>query len=82
MVVPPSDTRAYFTALAAVTLRIRSLNWDGVEFEVDGTALVDLKKCVDMPSAAYYNAALDSALLAEHGFEKLAAWEHPEAAQG
>ena len=85
MVVPPSDTRAYFrgVALEKFSSHVRSLNWDSVEFEVDGTAhVVDLKKCVDMPSAAYYNAALDSARTVRELVEKLAAWEHPEAAKG
>ena len=85
MVVPPSDTRAYFrgVALEKFSSHVRSLNWDSVEFEVDGaTHVVDLRRCVDMPSAAYYNAALDEADTVLGLIEKLAAWKPQEAAKG
>ena len=85
MVVPPSDTRAYFrgVALEKFASHVRSLNWDSVEFEVDGAMhVVDLKGCVDMQSAAYYNAALDESDTVRGLIEKLAAWKPPEATKG
>ena len=41
---------------------VRSLNWDSIEFQVDGRlATVDLKSCVDAESAAIFNDKLDRA---------------------
>ncbi len=85
MVVPPPDTRAYFrgVCLEKFSAQVRSLNWDSVEFEVDGAAhVIDLKGCVDAPSAAYYNAALDEARTVAELVEKLAAWQPQDAAKG
>ena len=85
MVVPPPDTRAYFrgVALEKFSAHVRSLNWDSVEFEVGGTAhIVDLKGCVDVPSAAYYNAALDEAQTVGELVEKLATWNQQGAVKG
>lgn len=85
MVVPPSDTRAYFrgVALEKFSTQVRSLNWDSIEFLVDGRAqVVDLKSCVDTETAAYYNGALDAATSVEQLLEKLAAWQGQKPPKG
>lgn len=86
MVVPPSDTRAYFrgVALEKFSAQVRSLNWDSIEFETaaGGVHIVDLKGCVDAASAAYFNAALDGASSVEELVGKLAAWQPQDASKG
>jgi proteasome accessory factor A len=78
MVVPPPDTRAYFrgVALEKFSAEVVSLNWDSIEFKVDGRVeVVDLKTCVDIETAAYYNGALDAAQSVGELLKKLAAWK-------
>ena len=61
---PPEGTRARFRgrALEKFGAAVRSLNWDSIEFQVDGRpATVDLKGCVDAESAAIFNDQLDRA---------------------
>ena len=61
---PPERTRARFRgrALEKFGAAVRSLNWDSIEFQVDGgLATVDLKSCVDPESAAIFNDKLDRA---------------------
>ncbi len=74
MTRPPADTRAYFRGrcLERFGAAVRSLNWDSIEFSVNGrTRVVDLKACVDAEAAAYYNQVLDSAPSVEALLEKL-----------
>ncbi|MCC7261360.1 MAG: proteasome accessory factor PafA2 family protein [Candidatus Latescibacteria bacterium] len=74
MTCPPADTRAYFRGrcLEKFGPAVRSLNWDSIEFLVQGrTRVVDLKACVDSGVAAYYNQVLDSAPSVEALLEKL-----------
>jgi proteasome accessory factor A len=76
MVDPPQDTRAYFRGkvLQKFSQAVRSLNWDSIEFCVDGRVeVVDLKGCVDAASAAYYNGVLDASASAEELLARLAA---------
>jgi len=64
LVDPPEGTRAYFRgkALEKFSDSIRSLNWDSIEFALDGRVeVVDLKGCVEPDVAARYNRALDRA---------------------
>jgi Pup amidohydrolase len=65
LVQPPIDTRAWFRggALSRFGDKVRSLNWDSIEFDVgDGhVAIIDLKSCVDSDRAAIFNAHLDRA---------------------
>ena len=61
---PPERTRARFRGRAVEKFgaAVRSLNWDSIEFQVDGRlATVDLKSCVDAESAAIFNDKLDRA---------------------
>ena len=61
---PPERTRARFRGRAVEKFgaSVRSLNWDSIEFQVDGRlATVDLKSCVDAESAAIFNDKLDRA---------------------
>ena len=76
MVDPPRDTRAYFRgkALQKFSDKVRSLNWDSIEFTLDrGSRVVDLKACVDEQTAAYYNEALDAAESVEDLLQRLKA---------
>ncbi|MEC7842841.1 MAG: proteasome accessory factor PafA2 family protein [Candidatus Latescibacterota bacterium] len=60
----PAGTRAYFRgrSLEKFGSSVRSLNWDSIEFELNGkVARLDLKACVDEETAAYFNDALDRA---------------------
>ena len=64
IIFPPLDTRAYFRgrAMSRFSSCIRFINWDMIEFEVDGnTRKVDLKNCISVESARAYNSAIDSA---------------------
>ena len=64
IISPPLDTRAYFRGrvVSRFSSCIRSLNWDMIEFEVDGnTRNIDLKNCISVESARAYNSAIDSA---------------------
>ena len=64
LVEPPERTRARFRGRAVEKFgaAVRSLNWDSIEFQVDGRlATVDLKCCVDADSAAIFNDKLDRA---------------------
>ena len=75
MVDPPRDTRAYFRgkALQKFPDRVRSLNWDSIEFALgDGSRTVDLKGCVDEETAATYNACFDAATSVEDLLKRLA----------
>jgi proteasome accessory factor A len=75
MVDPPRDTRAYFRgkALQKFSAEVRSLNWDSIEFALNGRAqVVDLKGCVDEETAAYYNEVLDAAANVEELLARLA----------
>ena len=57
-------TRAYFRgrSLEKFGSSVHSLNWDSIEFELNGkVARLDLKACVDEETAAYFNDALDRA---------------------
>ena len=61
---PPEGTRAWFRGRAVEKFgaAVRSLNWDSIEFEVDGRVTsVDLKSCVDADTAAIFNDRLDKA---------------------
>jgi proteasome accessory factor PafA2 len=61
-VEPPAGTRAYFrgVCLARFGEKITALNWDSIEFALEGGSWVlDLKDCVDAETAAYYNETLD-----------------------
>ena len=61
---PPADTRAYFRGcfVSRFSSCIRSLNWDMIEFEVDGKIRnIDLKNCISTESAFEYKSAIDSA---------------------
>ena len=74
MTRPPADTRAYFRGrcLEKFGAAVRSLNWDSIEFSVNGrTRVLDLKACVDAGVAAYYNQALDKASSLEALLAKL-----------
>ena len=64
LTTPPEGTRAWFRgrALEKFGASVRSLNWDSIEFDVDGrVASVDLKSCVDVDTAAIFNQRLDRA---------------------
>ena len=64
LVEPPERTRARFRGRAVEKFgaAVRSLNWDSIEFQVDGgLATVDLKSCVDAESAAIFNEKLERA---------------------
>jgi proteasome accessory factor A len=64
LVEPPADTRAYFRGrcLERFGEAVRSVNWDHLEFGVDGrTRRVDLQGWVDGATAASYNQILDQA---------------------
>ena len=64
MVRPPKGTRAYFRGLALEKFgsEVRSLNWDSIEFSLNGGVVtLDLKPCVDHATAAYFNGALERA---------------------
>jgi proteasome accessory factor A len=74
MTRPPADTRAYFRGrcLEKFGGAVRSLNWDSIEFSLNGrTRVLDLKACVDAGVAAYYNQVLDQAPSVEVLLEKL-----------
>ncbi len=63
-VTPPKGTRAWFRghALEKFGAQVRSLNWDSIEFDVDGRVrTVDLRSCVDANTAAIFNTRLDQA---------------------
>jgi proteasome accessory factor A len=71
---PPSDTRAYFRGcfVSRFSSYIRSLNWDMIEFEVDGKVLsIDLKNCISAESALEYRSAIDSAIDINDLLEKI-----------
>jgi proteasome accessory factor A len=63
-VTPPRGTRAWFRGhvLEKFGAQVRSLNWDSIEFDVDGRVrTVDLRSCVDADTAAIFNTRLDQA---------------------
>lgn len=62
--MPPGGTRAWFRghALRKFGASVKSLNWDSIEFDIDGRVhTVSLKGCVDADTAAIFNARLDQA---------------------
>jgi Pup amidohydrolase len=64
LTTPPRGTRAWFRghALEKFGAQVRSLNWDSIEFNLDGAVhTVDLKSCVDADTAAIFNTRLDKA---------------------
>jgi len=64
LTIPPRGTRAWFRghALEKFGAQVRSLNWDSIEFDVDGSVhTVDLRSCVDADTAAIFNIRLDQA---------------------
>ncbi len=64
VVTPPAGTRAWFRGrvLEKFGAQVRSLNWDSIEFGVQGRVqTVDLKSCVDADTAAIFNRRLDQA---------------------
>ena len=64
LVEPPAGTRAFFRGrcLQKFGSYVRSLNWDRIEFVIDGQVkTVDLKGCVDQETAATFNQALEKA---------------------
>ncbi len=64
LATPPAGTRAWFRgrALEKFGAQVRSLNWDSIEFDVDGgVRTVDLKSCVEADTAAIFNDRLDQA---------------------
>jgi len=70
----PAGTRAYFRgrSLEKFGASVRSLNWDSIEFELNGkAATLDLKACVDAKTAAYFNDALDRAGTVQELMERL-----------
>ena len=74
LIEPPAGTRAYFRgrSLEKFADSIRALNWDSIEFAVDGRVeLLDLKDCVEPDTSAYYNQVLDSARSVEDLLKKL-----------
>ena len=61
---PPEGTRAYFRGhcLQKFPESVRSLNWDSIEFVVDGgVETLDLKTCVEWETAATFNDILQRA---------------------
>ena len=64
MVDAPEATRAAFRGrcLQKFGSEVRSLNWDSIEFAVDGRVeTVDLKGCVERETAATFTAVLEEA---------------------
>ena len=75
-VVPPQGTRAHFRGrcLEKFGGAIRSLNWDSIEFNLDGRIqVVDLKSCVEAGIAARYNRIADQARTVEELVRQLEA---------
>ena len=75
MVRAPKGTRAYFRgrSLEKFGSSIRSLNWDSIEFNLNGgVEMVDLKPCVDDATAAYFNGLLDRAESVQDLFSMMA----------
>ena len=63
MVSPPLDTRAYFRGriVSRFSSYVRSINWDMIEFEVDGNVRsVNLKNCISLEAAHAYKSVIDS----------------------
>ena len=63
MVEPPRDTRAYFRGkcLEKFGDAVVALNWDSIEFQLDGRVeVLQLKDCVDTGIITCYNQILDS----------------------
>ena len=63
IVSPPLDTRAYFRGriVSRFSSYVRSINWDMIEFEVDGNVRsVNLKNCISLEAAHAYNSVIDS----------------------
>jgi len=59
----PVGTRAYFRgrSIEKFGSAVRAVNWDSIEFDLDGRiAVVDLKGCVDADTAAKFNGVLDA----------------------
>ena len=76
----PPGTRAYFRGRSIEKFgdSVRALNWDSIEFDLDGkTAVVDLKSLVDGDVAAKFNGVLDASATAE---DLVAALEKTEGA--
>lgn len=74
--VPPAGTRAWFRghALQKFGASVRSLNWDSIEFDVDGRMhTVSLKGCVDADTAAIFNTRLDQAATVQDLLDSLPA---------
>jgi proteasome accessory factor PafA2 len=64
MVRAPQGTRAYFRGLSLEKFgsQVRSINWDSIEFNLNGGIVtLDLKPCVDRVVAAYFIRALEQA---------------------
>ncbi len=64
LTTPPRGTRAWFRGhvLEKFGAQVRSLNWDSIEFDIDGAIrTVDLRSCVDVDTAAIFNTRLDQA---------------------
>ena len=64
----PAGTRAYFRGRSIEKFGscVRALNWDSIEFDLDGRiAVVDLKGCVDGDTAAKFNSVLDASATAQ-----------------
>ncbi len=64
----PPGTRAYFRgrAIEKFGSSVRALNWDSIEFDLDGrTAVIDLKSLVDGDVAAKFNGILNASATAQ-----------------
>ena len=62
MVQAPEGTRAWFRGhcMDKFGAAVRTLNWDSIEVECDGSVVaIDLKACVDVDTAYYYNQILE-----------------------